>query len=71
MGRSLYGLPGGIDVPLTVWNYANYVKEVSCLSAERWAICNKQQKIVSKCPEGATVEDVSEYLYSYYFYVID
>lgn len=34
-------LSSGINVPVTVWNYANYIKE----------------NYVSKCPEEATVED--------------
>ncbi|KLO14751.1 peptidase S28 [Schizopora paradoxa] len=34
-------LAGGLDVPVTVWNYANYIKE----------------NYVSKCPEDATIED--------------
>lgn len=52
----------GLAVPVTVWNYANYIKEVVqivTLGTLHSDLSPMLQNYVSKCPEDETIEDVS------------
>ena len=58
-------LPGGLEIPFTVYNYAKYIKEVRERSFQVISLAkasvNPLQNYVSKCTEG-TIDDVSPIL---------
>ena len=55
-------LPGGLNVPKVVYNYAQYIKEVSLLALPAYGCSpSDRQNFVSQCPDGMSVDDVGSH----------
>lgn len=55
-------LPGGLNVPKVVYNYAQYIKEVGLLTLPAYGCSPSDcQNFVSQCPDGVPVENVGSH----------